>query len=175
MESDYLMKSERLYLREFLQNDAENLYFLNADPVVLKYTGDKPLDNVSDAEHFIANYDNYIKDGFGRWAVVLGDNTFIGWCGLKKHESGIVDLGFRLSQKHWGNGYATEAAMLCIEYAFNEIKLKRLIGRTDKRNIASIRVLEKCGFRFDKFDKVDGLGETAIYYLDNYYLNNYNL
>ncbi|MEZ4687861.1 MAG: GNAT family N-acetyltransferase [Bacteroidia bacterium] len=46
----------------------------------------------------------------------------------------------------WGRGYATEAALRCIEYAFEDMKLESLIGRVAKENYPSIRVLEKLGF-----------------------------
>ena len=71
-----------------------------------------------------------------------------------------VDLGYRFFKKFWGQKIATESALACIEYGFNTLGLKRIIGRAMKENIASIKVLEKCGMHFVKeieFDEHPGL------------------
>jgi ribosomal-protein-alanine N-acetyltransferase len=78
-----------------------------------------------------------------------GDNAFIGWCGLKYLESiQETDLGFRLHQRFWGQGFATEAAIACINFGFHELKLSEIVGRAMKENLASICVLEKCGMKY---------------------------
>ena len=101
--------TERLVLREFDQGDAQDLYFLNSDLDVLKYTGDKPFKSIQEARDFVLEYDDYKKNGLGRWAVVSKlDRSFLGWCGLKKHPEGFIDLGFRFSKLNWGKGFATE-------------------------------------------------------------------
>jgi ribosomal-protein-alanine N-acetyltransferase len=143
----FQLRTPRLLLREFKPEDAQGFYELNTDPEVIRYTGDPPFVSVEAARTFIQDYDAYAKHGIGRWAVIeeaTGD--FVGFCGLKKHEDGEVDLGYRLRRDRWGRGYATEAAQRCIEYAFKELKLKSLIGRVAKDNHSSIRVLEKLGF-----------------------------
>jgi len=139
--------SDRLILREFLIKDALAIYNLNDNPKVLKFTGDSSFSSVQEAKRFIKNYDQYKKYGFGRWAVILKKtNTFIGWCGLKQHENGKIDLGFRFFEKEWNKGYATESAKLCLEFAIKNSLEKKLIGRVHKDNIASSKVLEKIGF-----------------------------
>lgn len=166
MSSPAILQTSRLILSEFSKEDAEDLYLLNADPEVLKYTGDPPFESIEDALAFVDGYDNYSTDGFGRWTVRLkSDNSFIGWCGLKRHSNGEVDLGFRIMRKHWGNGYATEAALGCIEYAFKSLDLPYLIGRAMKQNAASHRVLEKVGMLFWKEEAMD-LHDALCYRLD---------
>ena len=66
-----ILETERLLFREFNQSDAPKLFELNADPDVIKYTGDSPFVSVSEAEDFLINYSDYKQNGFGRWAVVL--------------------------------------------------------------------------------------------------------
>jgi RimJ/RimL family protein N-acetyltransferase len=74
---------------------------------------------------------------------------FIGWCGLKYlPETNEVDLGYRFMKKFWGNGYATEAALACIEYGFTRLNLRLVVGRALPANLASIKVLEKCGMKY---------------------------
>jgi RimJ/RimL family protein N-acetyltransferase len=68
---------------------------------------------------------------------------FLGWCGLKYlFETNEVDLGYRFMKKFWGKGYATEAALACIEYGFATLNLHQIVGRALPGNLASIKVLE---------------------------------
>ncbi|MGB0850229.1 MAG: GNAT family N-acetyltransferase [Bacteroidia bacterium] len=158
-----VIETDRLILREFALTDAASFYLLNSDSEVLKHTIDKPFASVDDAKEFLKNYKNYEKDGFGRWTVVLkNSNEFIGWCGLKNHNDEFIDLGYRFLKSHWGKGYATEAGQACIQYGFSELGMSQIIGRATIENLASIRVLQKCGMKFMKEDKCDGL--QAVYY-----------
>ncbi|RXP57101.1 N-acetyltransferase [Lutibacter sp. HS1-25] len=147
-----ILETKRLYLREFMLNDGFYFYHLNKDPEVLKYTGDIPFNSVEEATLFIKNYSDYKINGFGRWAVCLkNSNDFIGWCGLKKDlKTNEVDLGFRIFKNQWQNGYATEAALACVNYGFSELNLTKIIGRAYVVNKASINVLAKCNFNFKK-------------------------
>jgi [ribosomal protein S5]-alanine N-acetyltransferase len=145
-----ILETERLLLREFLADDAEGMFNLNSDPEVVLYTGDGPFESVEEARKFLEDYKQvYSKWGFGRWAVILKSNgETLGWCGLRQYkEDEGVDLGFRFFKKHWGKGYATESALACTKYAFEKLKLEKLIGRARKENFASLRVLEKCGMK----------------------------
>lgn len=159
-----ILETPRLLLRELEISDAPDFYRLNENPEVLKYTGDVPFSNEEEAVTFLKNYSDYKRNGFGRWAVILKEtNTFIGWCGLKRNEEQLVDIGFRLYENHWGNGYATEAAKACLEIGFTTFKIKEIIGRADLDNIASTRALEKIGMHFWKKEAFDGV-ENGVYY-----------
>jgi RimJ/RimL family protein N-acetyltransferase len=151
-------------LREFTHSDAEHLYLLNSDPDVIRHTGDPPFNSLQEAENFLRNYKEYQMNGFGRWAVILKkENRFIGWCGLKRNEENMVDLGFRFFKKDWGNGYATEAAKASLEIGFNQMNIDRIIGRAATENIASIKVLEKLNMNFWKNDVCQGIDNSAYY------------
>ncbi len=146
----FKLTTERLLLRPFQLADAEGFFAMNADPEVICYTGDSPFASVAEARQFIKNYDHYDLHGYGRWTLErLLDGVYLGFCGLKYHPvTQEVDLGFRVPRLFWGKGYATEAATACLVYGFSELGLKRIIGRVDKANAASIRVLEKIGMTF---------------------------
>ncbi len=64
---------------------------------------------------------------------------------------GEVDLGYRFFKDYWGRGLATEAARATLAYGVETLQLQRIIGIADVENRASIRVLEKVGFTFEKF------------------------
>jgi RimJ/RimL family protein N-acetyltransferase len=99
----------------------------------------------------------YILYNHGRWATHIKSNLeFIGWCGLKyRPEQNEIDIGYRFMKKFWGNGCATEAAFACIEYGFETLKMHRIIGRALPENLASLRVLEKCGMNYIGDEIVD--------------------
>jgi ribosomal-protein-alanine N-acetyltransferase len=145
-----ILETERCYLREFLVDDAQNFYDLNSDPEVVKYTGDKPFSNVSEAKSFLENYHQYQLHGYGRWAVIdKGTGDYLGWCGLKySPDLDEVDLGFRFFRNYWNQGLATETAKACIGYGFNELKLDKIVGRAMEANIGSVKVLERIGMKF---------------------------
>lgn len=161
-----ITETKRLSLREFKISDANDLYLLNSDPEVIRYTGDPPFESINDAEKFIINYTEYKLNGYGRWAVILKEiDCFIGWCGLKLNEEGMVDLGFRFFKKDWGKGYATEAAIASLEYGFNKLNIDLIMGRAAIKNIASIKVLEKLRMSFWKNDICHGIDNSAYYTL----------
>lgn len=150
-----VLETERCLLREMDPADGVTMYELNSDPLVIRYTGDPPFENAEAATEFLRRYDAYRKFGMGRWAVVKKDDQqILGWCGLKfLADEDEVDLGYRFFRKYWGQGYATETALACIKYGFENLHLNRIIGRAAVENIASVRVLEKCGLKFDCFNK----------------------
>jgi [ribosomal protein S5]-alanine N-acetyltransferase len=152
------LTTDRLILREFKLEDAVGLFELNADPIVLQFTGDAPFSSIEEAKRFIQNYSHYQEYGFGRWSVLdKGTDEFLGWCGLKyTPEKGECDLGFRLMQKFWNKGYATEAAIASLSYGFNELNLKEIVGRAMIDNKASVAVLRKVGMFEEKQFDFDG-------------------
>jgi RimJ/RimL family protein N-acetyltransferase len=159
-----ILETDRLILREFEVSDAEKLWELNSDLEVIQYTGDPPFESVEHAREFLFGYGDYEKNGFGRWAVMeKTSNEFIGWCGLKLNEEGLIDIGFRFFKKVWNRGYATESAKACLEYGFNILNLDEIIGRAARENRSSIRVLEKLNMSCWKEESGDRIDE-AIYY-----------
>jgi len=160
-----ILETPRLILRELTTEDYQNFFDLNSDPEVVRYVGDGPFASLTAAKKFLENYDQYEKYGMGRWAVILKTNKdFTGWCGLKFQpelsETGEVDLGYRFFRKYWGQKIATESAKACVDYGFNQLKLKRIVGRVMVGNTASAKVLEKCGMHFVKemhFDEHPGM------------------
>jgi len=148
---DVVIETDRLLFRRFTEDDAPLLYDLNLDPDVIRYTHD-PLTDVEHARKVLKEVilPQYILYDHGRWAVLLRSGSeFIGWCGLKNlTETNEIDLGYRFKKNFWGNGYATEAAQACIKYGFATLNVGRIVGRALPANLASIRVLEKCGMEY---------------------------
>jgi [ribosomal protein S5]-alanine N-acetyltransferase len=145
-----ILRTERLYLREFNKHDQQLLIDLNSDADVTRYTGDGAV-NMEEATSLLNNVilPQY-PSGMGRWAVhLLSTNEFIGWCGIKYIESlNEYDLGYRFFKKHWGKGYATESAKAVTEYGIKILKLEQIVARAAVQNYNSINVLEKVGLKF---------------------------
>lgn len=163
-----ILETDRLLLREFEITDAQNFYELNLNPNVIKYTGNSAFKDIDEAKTFLENYSDYQKNGFGRWAVInKSTQDFIGWCGLKYDEKlDETDIGFRFFEHFWNKGYATESAKACINYGFEKLNLKIIIGRAMKENIASVKVLEKIGLQYEKDFDFDGQ-KGVIYSIKN--------
>jgi [ribosomal protein S5]-alanine N-acetyltransferase len=153
-----ILQTPRLTLRRFTQADAPLIQLLNSNPEVLKYLDEPPLETVEQALHILNTIilPQY-KNNLGRWAIHLKTtNEFIGWCGLKyRAELDEIDIGYRLVQQHWGNGYAFEAAKHSVEYAFKHLHLKTIVGRAHIDNLASLKILEELGMQFIKEEIID--------------------
>jgi len=144
-----IIETERLYLGEFIINDAQLLVDLNSDSRVTKYTESGDITSIEAAEKklktdILLQYPNKL----GRWAVHLkSNNEFIGWCGLKYVEKeNVITLGYRFFYKHWGKGFATEAAKASLNYGVTVLKLKNIIAKAAKENTASIHVMKNLGW-----------------------------
>lgn len=161
MKNNLIIETDRLILRPFTIDDIEPSYLMNLDPEVSKYTGDGGIVDQNEIERRIREdvMGDYQKYGFGRMAVELkNENNFIGFCGLKYlPEMDEVDLGYRFIRKYWGRGFATEAGQVILDYGFVNLQLDKIIGLALPENKASINVLQKLGFQFEKNILYSGL------------------
>jgi RimJ/RimL family protein N-acetyltransferase len=149
-----ILETERLFLRHFAANDAPFILELVNDPSFIQNIGDRGVRTLADAEAYILNgpVASYAKNGFGLYSVILKETSqSIGMCGLiKRNGLEDVDIGYAFLPKFWSKGYAVEAASAVKGYAKDALGLKHLLAITDPANDASIRVLEKLGFQFER-------------------------
>ncbi len=146
--------------------DADDLLALDANPNVRRYLGETQLADRDAAlgvlrERILPQYRDH---GVGRLAIILKrGGAFVGWCGLKATpETKEYDLGYRLLESYWGQGFATEAAAAVLAWAQAKLPAARIVGRAHVENLRSIRVLEKVGLRFDHHEDAGG-GSMSIY------------
>lgn len=169
---EIIIETPRLLLRKKEVEDAPFFFELNSDPLVTQYTGDGAFKNIQEAEEIVKYViGQYEKNGYGRWLVAEKETGEpLGWCGLKYHDdTQETDLGYRFMQKYWGKGYATEAALACIDYGFKILKLNRIYGQAMKENVNSINVLKKVGMTYLREDLCVG-HDSYVYELkkENY-------
>jgi [ribosomal protein S5]-alanine N-acetyltransferase len=152
VQSKTILETQRLRLSHLSENDASFIIELLNEPAFIRDIGDKGVRNLEDARRYIADGPaaSYTNNGFGLYRVELRETEEpIGMCGLLKRDIlEFPDLGYALLARHWGKGYAIEAATATMEHA-TQLGLDRVLAITALENPSSIRVLEKLGFRFD--------------------------
>lgn len=143
-----LITTSRLILRQIEPSDANDIYEYCKSPVVGPDAGWKPHENLEESLKIIELF----KTMFAVWGIAeKNDNKIIGSIGLHKStRTGYcydLELGYALSNRHWGKGYMTEAAKAIVEYAFNVIGANTLYVSHFDFNNRSKRVIEKVGFK----------------------------
>jgi len=116
----------------------------------------------------LTGYQNHQKaHGFSKWLTLERDSgVAIGDSGLfVLPEYGWIDLGFRFAQPCWGKGLATEVASARVRAALDEFRVGQLGAFAHPKNLASVRVLEKVGFREKRRDMVMGM-DSIVFFLD---------
>lgn len=144
------LKTERLILRKFCENDINDFYEYAQNPNVGPNAGWKPHEKIEDT--FAILKDFIEKDEV--WAIVDKDSgKVIGSMGLHSDKKRDNDkskmLGYVLDERFWGRGLATEAAREVIRYAFEDLKLDLISVYHYPFNDRSKRVIEKCGFKYE--------------------------
>ncbi|MCB0641316.1 MAG: GNAT family N-acetyltransferase [Phaeodactylibacter sp.] len=148
-----ILETPRLLLREMEERDAPGLLEMNTDPAVRRYLPFPMSESLEGCLQDVQGVQQQYKvHGIGRWSMELKTTgEFIGWTGLKymtETTNGRIhhhDLGYRLLQRYWGHGYASESAIASAEYGFEVLQLQQIFGVAMVGNAASKRVLEKSG------------------------------
>lgn len=150
MQGKYLFTSERLGFRNWAEADIPVMAEINADSAVMEYF--PRTKNRAETTAFIERMqEQFAVKGYCYFAVdVLESGTFIGFTGLSEQTfeasfAPCIDIGWRLDRKQWGRGYATEGAKRCIQYAFDELDIKKVVSMAPKVNVRSERVMRKAG------------------------------
>lgn len=163
------IETDRLIIRPFILNDLSECYKLMQDEELFKYLDWK----VTSIEIFkgtfnwwIDLYETNFDDDFKyNFAIFLKDNNaFIGWGGF-----GAIDcfypeneIYYLVGKEYWKKGYATEMMNALLGYYFNTIGMNKIIALAKPENIASNRVIQKLGFKFQYF--VHGLPQEFDFY-----------
>ncbi|MEG4034182.1 GNAT family N-acetyltransferase [Microcoleus sp. w1-18aA5] len=145
------IETARLYLRQFRPEDLDDLYRIYSDPETMKYlTGVRTREATEIAIHTMLK--RWEQNNFGMWALVHKiDCKMIGRCGLAfLDQTPEVELGYALDKVYWNQGLATEASFASLNYGFKILKLERIVAIARPENIASQRVIQKVGMKYEK-------------------------
>ncbi|MFF2346884.1 GNAT family N-acetyltransferase [Pseudarthrobacter sp. NPDC058119] len=141
--------TDRLQFRGMTDADLDNMAALLADPEVMRfYPAPKSREEAASWIHW--NRKNYAEHGYGLWIVETHDGEFIGDCGLTWQQvngAQKLEVGYHVRSDLHGQGYATEAAAACRDYARKDLVAQELIAIVHPDNRASERVAEKIGMR----------------------------
>jgi ribosomal-protein-alanine N-acetyltransferase len=155
-----VIETPRLLLQRLTLDDAEFILELLNEPSFLRFIGDKGVRTREDACRYIESgpMASYERFGFGLLRVERKDTGEpIGMCGLLKRE-GLedVDLGFAFRPRSWSQGFALESASAVLAHGRRTRGLARVLAITSPDNEASIRLLTKLGFRFERMARLSG-------------------
>jgi RimJ/RimL family protein N-acetyltransferase len=148
--SQIIITTPRLKLRHWKDEEAEPFIKMNMDKEVMRF-----FPSTQTAEETIAQIgrikQHFTDFGYGLYAVERTDNgQFIGYTGFAhpRFESFFtpcVEIGWRLGKDNWHQGFATEAALACLKYGFDEIGFKEIFSFTAVINKPSENVMERAG------------------------------
>ena len=144
-------KSDRLSFRLINNSDFPQIYRLQSDPVAMHFIRPMVTEEAPVWER-MAMWEKYTakNPGFGVLAIESVDNQqFIGYSVFRHlhfQPGNEVEVGYTISKEHTGQGLATEAALRLMKYGQDEKGIKNFVAYTNQLNLASNRVLEKCGF-----------------------------
>ena len=156
---DLLLETDRLLLRPLELTDAADMFAMDSNPNVHKYLWQNPTQTLEESTKVIEYIQaQYQKNNIGRFATILKEtNEFIGWTGIKfiddhieNGNTNFYDYGYRLNEKFWNKGFATEASIAWLDYGFNQMNIEKMNAYTHAQNGASNHILQKVGFQFMK-------------------------
>jgi RimJ/RimL family protein N-acetyltransferase len=171
------LEIERLVLRQFTEDDVENLVELDSDPEVMHFiNGGRPTPRREIVGDVLPAFLDYYRRfaGYGFWAAIeKTSGQFVGWFHFRPATDAgpeEVELGYRLRKSFWGQGYATEGSRALIDKGFAELGVERVVAFTMVVNVASRRVMEKAGLRLVRTfhqpwpDHIEGEKEGDVEY-----------
>jgi RimJ/RimL family protein N-acetyltransferase len=154
------LRTERLRLRRWTDEDRDVFAQISADPEVMRYRLAPLSRHESDAliDETEASFD---RNGFGLWAVErIEDGRLLGFTGFGTSTFDAafcpaVDIGWTLARDMWGHGYATEGAVAALDFAFDHLQLDEVVAHTTQLNERSRAVMGRLGMTHDPADDFD--------------------
>lgn len=147
------IETSRLRLRQFTCDELDNIYQIWTNPDVRKYLWDDEIISKEKAKNTL-NYciDFFQENGFGIWAMIhKQQDELIGFCGFRfLDDTSEIEIIFGISPTYWRMGLTKEAVKAVIRYGFEEHHFERIVGLANIENIASWRVMEKVGMKYEK-------------------------
>lgn len=145
-----ILTTPRLYLRELTAADWPDLcHMLQDEEVMYAYAHGFTTEEV---QQWLENQQRrYREDGFGLWAVLDREHGyFLGQAGLTWQpcdDQQVLEIGYLLKKEYWHQGFATEAAQGCKDYAFTKLQAEIVYSIIRENNIPSQKVAEQNGMK----------------------------
>ena len=160
-----ILETDRLFLREMKLSDAAALFEMDCNPKVHKYLWNKPMNSIDQVCDYIEMVRNqYVQNKIGLFVVIEKETgELIGWAGLKyntekvNNKINFYDIGYRLNEKSWGKGYASEVAFAWLDYGFKTMNIDTMMAAAHAENGASNAILKKIGMKITEQYLEDGV------------------
>lgn len=163
-----ILETERLILREAEAGDAAFVLALLNSPGFIQNIGDRGVRTEDEAAAYIQDrmIAGYLSLGFGMWIVVeRASGNAVGMAGLVRRDGlDCPDVGYAFSPDTWGRGYAQEAAAGVMAHAREVMGIGELAAITSPDNHASMAVLKKVGFTFQRMIRLPGADRDSTYF-----------
>ena len=159
-----IIQTRRVRLRELEAADDEHVRELFGDPQVMRHFPELRSDEAARGWQSAVRR-LYAACGYGPWTVELHDGTFMGQCGpLPQQIDGRceIEIVVFFLRPFWRAGYAQEAGLACVRYAFERIGVSRIVTLIHQANRPPIRLAQRCGLTFERYIEKDGA--TAVLY-----------
>lgn len=175
--NNYIFESSRLGFRRWKESDKELFSRMNSDEKVMRYFP-KTLSREESDKFFHRIVEHFKEKGYGLWAVEIKETKeFIGFIGFlyttfEAEFTPCVEIGWRLDNKYWNKGYATEGAKSCLDYGFRNLNFSSIYSFTAEINKPSENVMKKIGmkkvgeFRHPKVEEGSPLKNHVLYSID---------
>jgi [ribosomal protein S5]-alanine N-acetyltransferase len=145
--------TDRLILRKWKEADLLPFSEMNKDIEVMRYFP-TVLTDLQSTEMMQRIINHFEKNGFGLYAVENREtNQFMGFTGLsipnfESFFTPCVEIGWRYKKEYWGMGYASEAALACVQFGFSTLKLSKIVSFTATINTNSEKVMKRIGMHY---------------------------
>ena len=150
-----IFETEHLVIRKFSENDAKALYANHLEEEVKQWIPNESYADLAEAKDAIGFFLDCVKQEHLPYVLAVEEKKtkeLIGDTGINEVEgrSGEVEIGYTICKRASGKGYATELVKAMTEFSFSKFGVKVIYGRVMHGNQASVRVLEKNGYTYEK-------------------------
>lgn len=148
-----IFQTPRLQIRPLHPGDLEAMYEMQGNPRVMQYTSGKAMSREEVEDDLLRLIANYSRPGntFWVWAMERKeDGLFAGTCALILNDKQETEIGYRVPERYWGNGYGVEVVKGLSRYAIEEKGHDRLVAYVYEDHAASWKVLDRAGYRLVK-------------------------
>ena len=145
------LKTNRLIITKFTPDMAQSVHQNSLDEDMRRFLPDEVFETVEDAastiDFLMSQYEG--EDGPFVYPILLKDKTNIGYVQAVPAEDGVWEIGYHIAKQFTGKGYTTEAVSAFLPVIMKQLEIQRIYGICDAENVASCKVLEKCGFNLE--------------------------
>lgn len=145
-----MLETDRLILRPLDKRDVNAIFAMRSDVDVMRFIRE-PQNRNESANWIKLVSSRWEQDQIGFCAIIEKlSREFIGWCGIwRLQETDELEIGYAVAKRFWGRGFATEAALKFLDYAFDNLENEKIVAVAQPENAASRRVMEKLGMSYD--------------------------